>query len=49
MDEAESESVIVYASSMEENEPESVHKSINTNEVKYVIWQNRAYETLGCR
>ena len=34
---SESESVIDNVSSTEENKSESVHKSINTNEVKYAI------------
>ena len=37
MDESESERVIVDESSTEESEPESLHKSINTNKEKYAI------------
>ena len=45
-DKRESESIIVAESSREEIEPESPHKSINTNKEKYEIYDTEHEEPL---
>ena len=46
MDESKSEIVIANESSTEESEPESIHKTINTNKEKYAIDETDHEKTL---